>query len=68
MKNVKLVGCRLKNTTLAFEYSSVNADIDHCDSIKNPSSGVINVGDVGELILEPERVDLTKTKINVLKK
>lgn len=68
MKNVKLVGCRLKNTTLAFEYSSVTADIDRCDSIKNPSSGVINVGDVGELILEPERVDITKTKINVLKK
>lgn len=68
MKNLKLINCRLRATTLAFEYSSVEADIDFCDSIKNPSEGVIVTGDVGELIMEPDRVDVTKTKIIIGKK
>ncbi len=67
MKDLKLINCVLKNTTLAFEYSSVEADIDFCDSIKNPSEGVIITGDVGELIMEPERTDVTKTKIIIKK-
>ena len=63
MKNLKMTGCRLLNTTLAFEYSSVDVEIDRCDSIKNPTEGVIVVGDVGELIMEPDKVDVSKTRI-----
>ena len=68
MKNLKLINCVLKNTTLAFEYSSVDAEIDYCDSIKNPSEGVIITGCVGELIMEPDRIDTTKTRIIIKKK
>ena len=68
MKNLKLINCVLKNTTLAFEYSSVDVDIDFCDSIKNPSEGVIVTGDVGELIMEPQKVDVTKTRIIIKKR
>ena len=68
IKNLNLINCVLKNTTLAFEYSSVDAEIDYCDSILNPSEGVIVTGDVGELIMEPSRVDVTKTRIIIKKK
>ena len=66
MDNVKLVNCQLINTTLAFEYSSVEATINSTvGSIKNPISGVIKVRGVEELILEEEYVDTTKTTIIV---
>ena len=66
MDNVKLVNCELINTTLAFEYSTVEATINSTvGSIKNPISGVIKVNGVEELILEEEYVDITKTKIIV---
>ena len=38
---------------LAFEYSTVQADIrGHVHSIKNPRSGCIRVGSVGQVILD----------------
>lgn len=56
--------CRLINTTLAFEYSDVDAEIEgHIDSVKNPSSGKICAGSIGEIIMEENRVDITATKI-----
>lgn len=59
MKNCKLLG-----TTLAFEYSSVDADIcSRIDSVLNPSSGTIHADAIGELILEPDRIDPEKTRI-----
>lgn len=52
-KNLKLVGCTMENTGLAFEYSEVEADIQgHVDSIKNPKSGKIVVDSVGGIIQE----------------
>ena len=56
--------CRLINTNLAFEYSTAEAEIEgHIVSVKNPSGGHIKAGSIGELIMEPERVDVTKTVI-----
>ncbi|MBR2523753.1 MAG: DUF3737 family protein [Clostridiales bacterium] len=56
--------CRLVNTTLAFEYSSVDAQIDSdIDSILNPGSGEIRCGRIGELIIEKDRVDPDLTRI-----
>ncbi len=56
--------CRLLNTTLAFEYSSVDAQITgKIDSVMNPSSGVIRADAIGELIIEKDKVDPEKTKI-----
>lgn len=62
--NLKLVNCRLVNTTLAFEYSSVDAVIDSdIDSVFNPKSGTITCGRIGELIIERDKVDPSKTII-----
>ena len=63
-ENLTLINCRLVNTTLAFEYSTVNADIiGTVDSIKNPSGGVIKCDGIGELIMEEDNVDVSKTEI-----
>ena len=64
MKNVELVGCRLIDTDLSFEYSTVRADVTtNIDSVKNPISGVIRAKGIGEVIMEPERVDVAATEI-----
>lgn len=64
MENVKLINCELVNTTLSFEYSTVDAEIiNTVDSVKNPISGIIKANGIDELILEEEYVDITKTTI-----
>ena len=67
MENVKLVNCKLMNTSLAFEYcSNIEADIhSHIDSIKNPISGVIRAQSIGEIILEETKINPAETKIVV---
>lgn len=52
------------NCTLAFEYSTVDADIcGAVDSIKNPAGGKITADGIGELIVEADRVDPDATQI-----
>lgn len=64
VRNLKLVNCTLKNTTLAFEYSTVEADIvGTVDSIKNPSAGRIIAEGFGEIIMEADKVDVSATEI-----
>lgn len=64
IENLKLVNCKLIDTTLAFEYSSVDAEISsEVDSVFNPSSGTIKAKRIGNLIIERDRVDPNKTKI-----
>ncbi len=64
IKNLKMIDCRLVNTTLAFEYSTVDAEIaTGIESVLNPSGGTIRAGYIGELIVEPDRVDPSKTRI-----
>lgn len=59
-----LKNCRLLNTTLAFEYSTVDAEIaGRVDSVKNPTSGSITADSIGELILEKDKIDPCKTRI-----
>lgn len=70
IEGLKLINCRLINTTLAFEYCSdidaeINGDI---DSIKNPISGTITADGIKELILEKDKVDINKTRIVVRRK
>lgn len=56
--------CKILNTTLAFEYSTVDAEITgKIDSVMNPSSGVIRADSINELIVEKDKVDPLKTKI-----
>lgn len=62
--NLVMKNCRLINTTLAFEYSTVEADIrGKIDSVMNPTSGTITADEIGELILEKDKIDPSKTKI-----
>ena len=64
IENLSMRNCKLPNTDLAFEYSTVNADIrGHIDSIKNPTCGIIQASSVGEMILEKDKVDITRTKV-----
>ena len=56
--------CKLINTTLAFEYSTVDAQIDSkIDSVLNPSGGVIRADYIENLIIESDKVDPGKTTI-----
>ena len=64
--NLKLIHCKLLNTSLAFEFSSVDADItSSVDSVLNPTSGSIRAESIGELILEKDKIDPSLTKITV---
>lgn len=64
IENLTLQNCRLPNTSLAFEYCTVDAEVKgHVDSILNPISGKITVGSVGELLLEPDKIDPKATEI-----
>ena len=64
IENLKMVNCKLINTTLAFEFSSVEAEISSkIDSVLNPGSGTITAPAIGELILEKDLVDPGKTRI-----
>lgn len=62
--NLVMKNCKLINTTLAFEYSSVDVEIKgDVTSVINPSGGTIQADSIGELILQKDKVDVTKTKI-----
>ncbi|MCH5267389.1 MAG: DUF3737 family protein [Lachnospiraceae bacterium] len=62
--NLVMQNCKLINTTLAFEYSSVDAEISSkIDSVMNPKSGIIRADHIEKLILEKDKVDPEKTKI-----
>ncbi len=64
VENLRLVNCKLINTTLAFEYSTVEAEIDSkIDSVLNPKGGKIKAKAIGELIIQKDEVDPKKTKI-----
>lgn len=66
MDGVTLVNCKVIDTDLAFEYSRVNADITtRITSVKNPTSGRISAMGYDEIIMEPERVDVSATEIVV---
>ena len=62
--NLVMKNCKLLNTTLAFEYSTVDADIvGKIDSVLNPSGGIIRADVIDELTIERDKVDPGKTKI-----
>ncbi len=64
IENLVMKNCRLFNTTLAFEYSTVEAEIDSSiDSVKNPAGGSITAKSIGTLILEEDKIDPKQTKI-----
>lgn len=57
-------GCRMPGTTLAFEYSRVDADIiGDIPSVIDPAGGRITADGIGELIINADRVDPSATVI-----
>ena len=60
IKGLKLVNCKLLDTSLSFEYcEDIDAEVvDEVVSIKNPTSGVIRVKGVKELIVDENSRDL----------
>ena len=64
VENLKMINCRLINTTLAFEYSDVQADIrGSIESVFNPGKGEIRADRIGHLVIQKDRIDPEKTKI-----
>ncbi len=62
--NLIMKHCKLLNTTLAFEYSTVDVKIDgRIESVFNPSGGMICADEIGELIMEKDKIDVSKTRI-----
>lgn len=54
--NLVMKNCTLINTTLAFEYSNVDVQVNgKIDSVMNPSRGIIRADEIGELIMEKIR-------------
>lgn len=54
IENLVMKNCKLVNTTLAFEYSTVDVEIQGgIDSVINPTSGVIRADSIETLIMEP---------------
>ncbi len=50
-KNLTLIDCEMEGTDLAFEYSDVHATVKgSIDSVKNPRSGEIRAGKIGEIL------------------
>lgn len=57
-KDLTLINCTMVDCDLAFEYSSVNAQINgHIDSVKNPASGRIVADSIGEIIIEDSVIE-----------
>lgn len=64
IENLVMKNCRLLNTNLAFEYSTVDAQIDSViDSVKNPKGGKIIAKGIGEVILEADKINPADTQI-----
>lgn len=66
IENLVMKNCKVVNTNLAFEYSTVDVElVNEIDSVKNPKGGVIRAAAIKELILENDKVDVSKTKIEL---
>ena len=67
-KGLVLEDCTTEGCDLAFEYSDVKADIKgSIVSVKNPRSGYIRAGAIGEIILDEHRVKDGTCKIETAK-
>jgi len=65
IEGLKMVNCRLINTSYAFEYCH-DMDVEvttKVDSILNPGSGIIKAEAIGEKIIEDDNCDISKTSI-----
>jgi len=62
--NLVMKNCRLLNTDRAFEYSSIDVDINSSIvSVVNPKSGTIRAHKISKLVMEADKIDPNATKI-----
>lgn len=65
--NLVMKNCQLLNTTLAFEYSTVDVHINNTiDSVMNPSAGRIRAEGIGELIMDATKINPERTEISYM--
>ena len=63
-KNLVLKNCTMEECDLAFERSTVDVEVSgKIDSIKNPLAGTIIADSIGQIIMEEEICDKSKTQI-----
>ena len=63
-KNLVLKNCTMEECELSFERSTVEVEVSgKIDSIKNPLAGKITADSIGQIILEEEICDKSKTQI-----
>lgn len=63
-KNLVLKNCTMEDCDLAFERSTVEVEVSgKIDSVKNPLAGKITADSIGQIILEEEICDKSKTQI-----
>lgn len=66
IENLVMKNCKLVNTALAFEFSTVDVEVtSKIDSVFNPKSGVIKAKEIGTLIIDNENINPEDTKIIV---
>lgn len=66
IENLVMKNCKLLNTALAFEFSTVDVEVtSKIDSVFNPKSGVIKAKEIGTLIIDNENINPEDTKIIV---
>jgi len=64
IENLVMENCRFVNTTLAFEYSTIDVSIQgSIDSVMNPISGVLKADGIGELIMDETKIDPKQTQV-----
>ena len=64
IENLVMKNCKLLNTTLAFEYSTIDAEITSgIKSVLNPKSGILRAESIDTLILDPMKIGVGDTKI-----
>jgi len=63
-KNLVLKNCTMEECDLAFERSTIDVEVSgKIDSIKNPLAGKITADSIGQIIIEEEICDKSKTQI-----
>lgn len=68
-KNLVLKNCTMEECNLAFERSTVEVKVSgKIDSIKNPLAGKITADSIGQIILEEEICDKSKTQLSAKNK
>lgn len=62
MENIVMKNCKLINTNLSFEYSTMDVEVtSKIDSVKNPCEGKITAKGIDELIFDDPEVNETNT-------